>query len=365
MKKKVLILSNVTYDLYSMRREVVQAIIDSGYDVSISAILGRNSDDFSHMGCHMIDSPVDRRGINPIADLKLLIHYLRLVNDIKPDIVLTYTIKPNLYGGIACSLNNVPYISNITGLGTAFNSNRFIQNIIIILYKVGLNKCSCLFFQNDDNYQTLIDKGIAIKKYRLIPGSGVNLNHHCFEAYPESDGEIRFLFIGRIMKEKGIEEFLKAAESVKNQYSDVRFDIIGSLEEKYQDVLADYQERGIVNFYGRQDDVHSFIKNSHATILPSYNEGMSNVLLESAATGRPVIASDIAGCREVFKDGISGFGFKAKDADDLTDKLIKFIKLPCKEKKAMGLAGRMKMESEFRRELVINAYLDEIEKILC
>jgi len=361
--KKVLILSNVTSDLYSMRKEVIEAILKAGYEVIISAIENDNSEDFIKMGCKIINSPIDRRGVNPAKDLLLLIHYFQLLTRFKPDIVSTYTIKPNLYGGFACSMFRIPYLSNITGLGTAFNSNKIIQKIIIKIYRAGLKRCSCLFFQNTQNYQFLVQKGVIVKKHRVIPGSGVNLMYHCYTEYP-TDEEIRFLFIGRVMKEKGIIEFLTASERIKMSYPNVKFDIIGSLEEEFQGVLGDYQERGIINYYGRQQDVHSFIKRSHATILPSYNEGMSNVLLESAATGRPVIASNIAGCRETFDEGISGFGFEARNSEDLANKIAKFIELPYEEKKAMGIAGRKKMESEFNRELVVKAYLDEIEKIL-
>ena len=360
--KKVLILSNVTYDLYSMRREVVQALLDKGFEIIISAIQGQNTDDFENMGCRMITSPIDRRGMNPIADLKLISHYIKIINRNKPDIVLTYTIKPNVYGGIACSILDTPYLSNITGLGSAVQNGGIIRKISTMLYRIGLRKSSCVFLQNKENADFAIRNRIAIGKCRIIPGSGVNLKQHKFEEYPGPNEAIEFVFIGRIMKEKGIAELFYAAEKIISKYPQIKFNLIGGVEEEYQDKLERCKNQGGIFYYGRQDDVHSFIKNNHAIVMPSYHEGMSNVLLEAAATGRPILASNIAGCRETFDEGISGFGFQVKNADDLTDKLLKFIELPYEEKKTMGKTGRIKMEKEFNREFVVNAYINEIEK---
>lgn len=360
---RILIITNVFGGLYNFRRELVEKLASENELICALPYDPRKSW-FDQIGCKYIEVPTDRRGTNPITDYKLYRTYLGIVRKEKPDVVLTYTVKPNIYGGLAANREGVPCIANITGLGTGILRKTVLRRVIINLYRRALRKAACVFFQNAENQRFFLDENIVTGKNRLIPGSGVNLDRYHFEEYPENDNFIRFLFIGRVMKEKGIDEFLKAADSLKEKYPNTNYDIIGSLEEEnYQSILKDYQERGIIQFHGPQRDVHSFIKNSHATVNPSYHEGMSNVLLESASTGRPVIASNIPGCRETFEDGVSGMAFEPRNAEDLTDKLIKFIELPYEKKKAMGIAGRRKVEKEFDRNIVIDAYMEEINKI--
>ncbi|MDD4564173.1 MAG: glycosyltransferase family 4 protein [Eubacteriales bacterium] len=362
--KKVLVLSNVTYDLYSMRREVVQALLNNGYDVSISAILGRNSDDFKSMGCKMIDSPVDRRGINPFADFKLLMHYFKLLKANKPDIVLTYTIKPNLYGGIACSRNRIPYLSNVTGLGSAEHVSILVKAIIKTLYKWGLKKSNCIFYQNEDGLKKVNSILNRRDRYKLIPGSGVNIEHFGLLDYPNDD-KINFLFISRIMKEKGIDQYLEAAEAIKKVHQNVNFHILGFCEEDYEDILNEYEKRGVIQYHGMQNDVRAFHKFSHCTIHPTYySEGISNVLLESASSGRPVITTDRFGTRETVEDGITGFLFKEKNTKDLVEKIERFLSLTNEQRKEMGIRGRLKVIGEFDRQIVVNEYLEKVKSAL-
>jgi len=284
---------------------------------------------------------------------------------IKPDMVLTYTIKPNVYGGIACRLLKMPYIANITGLGTAIENAGLLQKLTTLLYKISLKKSSCVFFQNSENMRFFTEKRIITTgKHRLIPGSGVNLVAHTFEEYPIDTDKITFIFIGRIMKSKGIDELLEAAEKVKKLYPNIKFNIIGSFEENYSKKIKEYTDIGIINYLSYQDNVHTFIKDSYAIILPSYYEGTANVLLEAASTGRPVLASNVAGCKETFDEGISGFGFEVKNSESLYNTIIKFIETPYEQKKLMGIAGRKKMEKEYSRDIVINAYLEEINRII-
>ena len=361
---RILIASNSIGGLYNFRRELIQKLIEEKYDVFISAPKGDRIAYFTQLGCNFIETNISRHGVNPISDLKLLLKYIEIIRKIKPDVVLTYTIKPNVYGGIACRIQKIPYIANITGLGTSIENDGIIQKIALGLYKVGLRKASCIFFQNSSNQKFFSDRNMIAGNTRLIPGSGVNINYHCFEEYPDDDNKIKFLFLGRIMKDKGINELLDAAVQIKAKYSNIYFNLIGDCEEDYYERLKELQEKGIIKYHGRQSDVHSFIKESHAVILPSYHEGMSNVLLEAASTGRPVLASNIPGCKETFDEGVSGFGFEAKSVDSLVKVIIKFIELPYEKKKQMGLAGRKKMEREFDRNIVVNAYLDEINKVL-
>ena len=361
---KILILANNDVGLYRFRKELIESLLDQGYEVYISLPAGYYVEKLCHMGCVFFDTPIDRRGTNPITDLKLIFYYKTLIKNIKPDVVLTYTIKPNVYGGIACKSSNTPYIANVTGLGTSIENGGLLQKTTLALYANSLRKAACVFFQNETNRQFFIDKHIVTGKTRLIPGSGVNLKYHCFEEYPDSDNIIKFLFIGRIMKDKGIDELLEAAQKVKCMYPNVQFDLVGYCEENYTKRLSDFENRGIIKYHGQQDDVHSFIKGAHAIIHPSYHEGMANVLLEAASTGRPVLASNIPGCRETFDEGVSGYGFEVKNTAALVNTIEKFIRLPYKNKKQMGIAGRAKVECEFDRQIVIDSYMEEINKIL-
>jgi len=356
---RILILANNDLGLYKFRKELLQELVKQ-YEVYISLPDGKFVSNLTNLGCKFINTPINRRGTNPITDLKLFLRYIKILKKINPDVVLTYTIKPNIYGGIACRLLKTPYISNITGLGTALENKGLLQKIIVHLYKISLRKAKCVFFQNTENQQFFIDNNISVGKGRLIPGSGVNLEHFQVLDYPASD-TIEFVFISRIMKEKGIEQYLEAAEYIKNKYPNTRFHICGFCEEDYQDILEEMQSKGIIVYQGVLDDVREILKITHCTVHPTYYpEGMSNVLLESAACGRPVITTDRSGCREIVDDGVNGYLAKPKDTLDLIKKIEQFIALDFDKKKKMGLAGRKKVEKEFDRQIVVNAYMEEI-----
>lgn len=362
---RILILANFGMGLYKFRKELLESLIKENHEVYISLPNDEYVPIFKKIGCKFIDTSLDRRGTNPIKDIWLMFNYVKILKRIKPDVVLTYTIKPNVYGGIACRITNTPYITNITGLGTAVENKGFVQKITLLLYKLGIKKSSCVFFQNKTNQSFFFDRGIIKGSARLIPGSGVNLEQHPFEKYLEADDRIKFLFIGRIMKAKGIDELLIAAKKIKEKYPNVHFDIIGGSEEDhYTQQLIELNKLGIINYHGQQDNVHSFIKQSHATVLPSYHEGLANVLLESASSGRPVLASRVPGCMETFDEGVSGLGFEVKSDKELIRALEKFIRLPYDKKLEMGIAGRKKMETEFDRNIVINAYIEEIKNAI-
>ncbi|MEH7074917.1 glycosyltransferase family 4 protein [Neobacillus drentensis] len=362
---KILVLANFGMGLYNFRKELLKELIKHNNEVYISL---PNDDEYvpklKNLGSKFVETHLDRRGTNPIKDLKLLLNYIKILTRIKPDVVLTYTIKPNVYGGLACRITKTPYITNITGLGTSIENKGIIQKITLRLYKAGLKKASCIFFQNETNLKFFCEKNMVNSKARVVPGSGVNLNHHPLEEYPSENESNNFLFIGRMMKDKGIEELLKAAKIVKEKYFNTQFDLIGGCEEDYYQQLAELNKSGIINYHSQQNDVHSFIKNSHATILPSYHEGTANVLLESASSGRPVLASRVPGCIETFDEDVSGLGFEVRNVDSLVEAIIKFINLPYSQKKAMGIAGRKKMEKEYDRRIVINAYLEEINNLV-
>ena len=260
---------------------------------------------------------------------------------------------------------NISYIENITGLGAVNEKTGLLKKILIKLYKIALKKSSCVFFQNKSNMDFLLGLGAVKNNYRLIPGSGVNLTENKFEKYLEDDNVVRFLFAGRVYKIKGIDELLEAIKIIKSKYNNIYFDIVGFAEKDYDNsLLWQLHKNNMLVYHGyKEENVHEFIKNSHAVILPSYSEGMSNILLESAACGRPILASNIPGCKEICEDGVTGFLFKPKSVESLVEAIEKFLKLPYGKKIEMGKAGRKKVEKEFDRNLVIDAYIQEINKI--
>lgn len=317
--------------------------------------------DLLSIGCRLIHTSIDRRGMNPLKDISLFCEYIKILHKYDPDTVLLYTIKPNVYGGLACRLKRVSYISTITGLGTAFNKKGMLRTIVVLLYRIGLKNASTVMFQNCANMCVFRDLKIG-HNYRLIPGSGVDLTIHNFEPYPSDKMPISFTFVGRIMKDKGIEEFLEAAKAIKNEYPEVEFNLVGGFDESYQHNVEIYEKQGIVNYLGSHTDVHVFYKECSAVIMPSYHEGLCNVCLEGAATGRPLLASKIPGCIETFDDGVTGIGFEACSAKALEEAIRKFLSLNHEERANMGKLGRKKMEREFDRNIVVNAYIEEINK---
>jgi len=364
MAKKVLILVNNDIGLYNFRKELLEQLIEHGYKVYISLPYGDKVEQLKSLGCIFINTPMQRRGTNPFTDLKLIFNYYRIIRDIKPNIVLTYTIKPNIYGSIVCLLSRTPYINNITGLGSGFSGRKLLTKFLIFMYKVALKKSSMVFFQNKADMHFMLHHKIISGRYSLIPGSGVNLNQYQYTSYPP-EGKWIFTFIGRIMKEKGIEEYLYAAKAIKQKHNNTQFNIIGPIEPTqtfYQKLIAQYEQKNYVKYYGFQKDVIKFIIESHCIIQPSHHEGMSNVLLESAAVGRVLIASDIPGCREVI-DG-NGFVFSVGDVNDLVGKIENFINLPYEKKAAMGKMSRQNVEREFDRQIVIDKYLQVINEVL-
>lgn len=365
MRKGILILSNCLDGLYSFRKEVIQAIADQGYDVHISI---PDADSklipfFNEMGCHIIPTLFNRRGMNPISDLKLIYKYWHIIRILRPTAVLSYTIKPNIYGGIACRITGTPQIANITGLGDAVENGGWLQKLTVLLYKIGLGKAQRIFFQNSTNRVFCENHSIGKGRTALLPGSGVNLIHHSFQSYPADNGIVRFLYIGRLLKDKGIDEFFDAARVVKKQYPNVEFQILGTDEGNYAQELDNLVKVGVLKFLGETLDVRPYIGAAECTIMPSYHEGMSNVNLESAANGRPVITTNVPGCMETVDDGKTGFVAVPRSSQSLIDCIEKFINLPYCEKLKMGLAGRKKMERFFDRQIVVNAYLNEINSI--
>lgn len=360
---RILVLANNDAGLYKFRQELLEELLKE-YEVFFCVPDGEYVEQIKALGCrYMPCELLNRHGMNPLKEFQLLCYYQKLLRTIRPDIVLTFTIKPNVYGGIACARVDVPYISVVTGLGTALQREGALKRIVLALYRIGLKRAQVVFFENESNEQFMREHRTLCSTSKVVRGAGVNLRQHSYESYPPEDNALVFLTIGRIMRDKGTDELLAAARQIKKKNANVTFRLLGIYDGDYKEKIDTAVKEGIVEYLGQQDDVHSFIKNSHATIHPSYHEGMSNALLETAAAGRPVLASDIPGCRESFDEGVSGIGFRPRNVDDLVRAIEEFIALPCERKAEMGRAGREKMEREFDRQIVVDAYMREIHKI--
>ena len=360
--KNILILANNDIGLYKFRKELIEELVKE-YKVYISLPYGEFIPDLISLGCEYIETPISRRGTNPITDFKLFLKYIKSIKKVKPFVVLTYTIKPNIYGGLACTLTNIPYISNITGLGSSIENGGFLQKLTLFLYKTAMKKAHCVFFQNKENQDFFTGKKIVKVNNMLIPGSGVNTNYYDLMDYPPDD-TIHFLFVSRIMKEKGIDQYMEAAKYIRNKYPNTVFHIVGFCEEEYEDILNELHDQKIIQFHGLQKDVKQFYRTAHCTVHPSYYpEGMSNVLLESSSCGRPVITTNRSGCREIVEDGVTGYIVEQKNSDDLIEKLERFLNLPYNNKAAMGKAARVKVLQEFDRDIVKTLYIEEIRRI--
>lgn len=363
MKKTILIISNVTAGLVSFRSELIKKLKEE-YDVIVLASDTGQIDKLDALGVTTIINTFDRHGTNPLTEIKCISYYKKQIEKIKPCIILTYTIKQNIYGGIAASITGVPYIANVTGLGPALEHAGFLKMITIPLYRFGLRKAQKVFFQNESNRDFMIMHHMVKRgRYDLLPGSGVNLEKYTVLSYPNND-TVDFVFISRIIKEKGIDEYIEAAKTIRKRHPETRFHVCGTCEGDYERQLNELDKKGIIIYHGRVDDIISIHKECACTVHPSYYpEGMSNVLLEACACGRPIITTDRPGCKEIVDDGVNGFLIRQKDSFDLSEKIEKFLQLGIAERRDMGLVGRRKVEKEFDRKIIIHKYLEEIRKV--
>lgn len=351
---KILMIANSSLGLFNFRGKLIEELLNRSNKIRILTPLSEKVYELEKMKLELIDTEIDRRGKNLFKDFKLIYKYYKNIKEYNPDLVITYTIKPNIYGGIICRILKKKYITNITGLGTAFQKNNILKKIVIYLYKVSLKDVYKVFFENESN-KNIFENNKIINKNKgvLLSGSGVDLEK--YKEYPlKKSKEIVFIFMGRVMKEKGIEELLYVAKQIKQLYNNVRFMILGSLEENYENRISELVDKNIIEYYGMQTDVRPFIIKAHCCVLPSYHEGMSNTLLECAAMGRPIITSDIPGCREAVLNNKSGFLHKVKDKEDLKNKIEKFINITFDEKVAMGKESRNHIVKNFNKKDVVN-----------
>lgn len=358
---RVLFLVNHDIVIYNFRLELVEELLRQNHEVFISCPYGERIDELVKIGAIHKNISIDRHGMNPFKDLKLIRQYIRLLKEVKPDIVFSYTIKPNIYGAIAARQCSVPCVANITGLGTAVENGGLKQKLCIALYKYAFKKIRKVYFQNKENQQFFVDHKIALGKHDLLPGSGVNLQRFQPLPYP-NDSVLRFVYIGRIMKEKGIDYYLDSAKIIKSKYPNTEFHVCGFIEDEYRGKLQDCINQKLIVYHGMVKDVIEVYKTTHCTVFPSfYPEGISNVLLEAAACGRPIITTNRPGCRETVDDGVSGFIIPIKNTEKLAQSMEQFIKLSQSERINMGLCGRAKVEKYFDRKNIVDKYLWELK----
>lgn len=371
---KILILANYANGLWLFRKELLLSFLEDGHEICVSLPPDENVSKLTSLGngqkaIRIIETPFERRGTNPVKDIGLFAAYLRILKREKPDAVLTYTIKPNLYGGLACRVRKVPYVCNITGLGAAVEEDGLMSRLLLRFYRIAMKRARCVFFQNAKDRDFMLQRGVARENHAMLPGSGVNLDEHPFAVYPPEEDGIVFLTVIRMIEYKGIREYLEAVPVIHKRHPDVRFLLVGEYEEdvraEYEPKIKELEEKGMFCYLGHRDDVPALMARSHVIVHPSYSEGMANVLLEGAACGRPLLASDINGCRETMIEGESGFSFTVRSADALVEAIERMLRLSAKEREAMGIAGRAWVEKNFDRKIVIQTYrklLAELKK---
>ena len=372
-KPIIALLTNNDDDVYCFRKELIEGLIDEGYEMLISCPDGPKFELMRDIPFIYDNPDIDRRGTNPIADAKLMYHYWRLFRKHRPAVVLTYTAKPNVYASIAAHWIGIPVINNLTGLGSVVNESGLKKAFIMWLFKLAYQKSACMMFQNATNMQVAIDAGMVKGDYKLIPGSGVNTDRYPLQPYPDGgDGKtgapVVFNYIGRVLKDKRVDDYIEAAKRIKRNYPQTEFNILGFIEPTemhYDAELKQLGEQNIVLYRGSQKDVKPFVARAHCTIHPStYGEGMSNVLLESASSGRFLITTDNPGCQETVEEGKTGFIYHGEDVDALVDAIKRFLALPNETRKKMGEAGRQRVKDNFSREIVVKAYKSKIKEFL-
>jgi galacturonosyltransferase len=359
---KVLLIANHPKYVYNLRRELIEELIKKGYSVGICCPYGKEVDYFISLGCVFFNSKLDRHGKNIFTELKLKKEYGKVMDSFTPDIVLLYTIKPNVYAGLDASKRNIPSIANVTGLGSPFQNDGLLKKILIRMYRITFKKINTVVFQNEENKKFFYLNKIKINNSILLPGSGINLEHFKYLEY-KYNNITKFIFISRVMKEKGINEFILVAEKILLSYQNVEFHVAGFIDGDYQKIISEKESQGIITYHGMVDNIQELLKKVDCVILPSYHEGMSNVLLEASASGRVSIASNIPGCKEIIEDGVTGFLCKPKDEDSLFESVEKYLSLNYEVRKKMGLASREKVSQYFDRQIVVKKYVERIEEI--
>ena len=363
----VLLSANSFWNIKNFRDCLVGALVDKGHRIIIAAP-DADVDWARQHGVEAVEIAVDRSGLNPLRDARLFIDYLRLFYRCAPDFYLGFTAKPNIYGSLAARLAGVRSLPNVSGLGTAFINQGSLSRFVGLLYRLAFRGCPIVFFQNPDDRDLFLARSIVTSRQaQLLPGSGVDLDRFAVAPPPEADPP-RFLFIGRLLGDKGVREFVEAARLLRTGQPRWRFQLLGALDEGNRSgigasELQQWVEHGIVEYLGHADDVRPDIAAATAVALPSYREGLPRSLLEAAAMGRPLVASNVAGNRQLIEHGVNGLLCEARNAQSLAEAILQIGMMDVNQRTRMGLAGRELVERSFSEELVIQAYLDALAQL--
>lgn len=370
MNRKIVISVNTAWNICNFRAGLVRALVQHGYEVMVMA----RSDDYAPrlaaLGCRFKLLSMDTNGTNPSRDLALLVKYRRVLQSVRPLAYLGYTVKPNVYGSIAANGLAIPVINNIAGLGSSFISGSLLTCLVKRMYRYSLRRSSRVFFQNADDHKLFLDAGLARAQVtEVLPGSGIDLRHFLPAQLPCVEGRgFVFLLVGRMLKDKGVEEYAAAAAMVRRRIPSARFQLLGEVDSANPNAIArarirEWERSGILEYLPMAEDVRPFLAGADCVVLPSYREGLPHCLLEAAATARPVIATDVPGCRDVVDDGVNGFLCRARSAADLAEKMIQMALMPVQRRAEMGTHGRIKVAAQFDEGIVIGKYLAALEHI--
>lgn len=366
----ILISINTSWNIYNFRAPLIRALKTAGYAVVTAAPHDAYTDRLSALVDAHMHLPMQNDGTSPWHDSLLFFSYIRLLRDMRPTVLLTYTIKPNIYGALAARLLGIPVINNVSGLGTAFIHHTWLTALVKPLYRLAFYGSSCVFFQNSEDRDLFLRmRLVSVEKAALLPGSGIDLEYFKpVETHGEPDAPIRFVLIARLLWDKGIGEFVEAARMVKADYPNTQFRLVGPKGVQNKTSIPDVElERwigeGIIEYLGETDAVREIVARHDCVVLPSYREGMSRVLLEAAAMGKPLIATDVPGCRQVVDHGINGLLCRVRDARDLANSMVRFMQLSAEQRAQMGRESRAKAEREFDQQRVFDAYLAKIAEV--
>jgi glycosyltransferase involved in cell wall biosynthesis len=366
--KTAVLAANSAWNIANFRKPLIDALLAAGWRVIALAPEDASAPAVRSMGAELVPVAVDSSGTSPVHDARLFLDYMRILRDLRPQALLGFTAKPNIYGSLAASMLRVPTINNISGLGTAFMRPGPLNWLVGHLYQLALRKSARVFFQNSHDLALFVDRGmVRASQARIIPGSGIDLDH--FQPTPRSPelgSPFRFLFVGRLLRDKGLVEYAEAARLLRPRWRDVEFAILGSAgsDNRTAVPIAEverYQAEGLVKYLGKTDDVRPFLADCDCVVLPSYREGLPRSLLEAAAMARPMVATNVPGCRDVVSDGDSGFLCQVRSATALADAMEKMLKLEPSDRAAMGLRAREKVAQEFDQALVIKAYMEALK----
>ncbi len=366
---KIAIVLNTSWNVYNFRMGLIKALQNEGYDITVIAPRDEYSEKIIQAGCIFEEVKLDSRGANVLKDLGLVFELISIYRKVQPDVILHYTIKPNIYGTIAAKILNIPAVNNVCGLGTVFLKKNFVSKVASLMYKIAFKFPDKVFFQNNYDRRLFIKNGLVRERISdILPGSGIDLEKFRNAGF-KRNSKFTFLLISRLIHDKGILEYIKAVEILKSKGVDANFQILGPKDPNHKrgiktDIINEWINNNVIEYLGTTDDVRSFINNSDCVVLPSYREGTPKTLLEAASSAKPIITTNVPGCKDVVTHNYNGLLCKVRDAKDLAKKMNHIASLDDKQLEEFGNNGRKKVEAEYSENIVIDKYLQTIEKVL-